>query len=670
MDCSSSDDNSEIIGGIAALKPPKKKKKKKKKKAPANPDKSVSKHPPPEKEKGKKKKKKKNMKRKDMDEYDDGGGKMPAAQTKSTSVRIMVKTRFGPAHILEIHPPGSIVVGVIKNRLVQNEFIREQHRDVINFIDAQTRILLKDGDTIEGDIQGVYVLYMVFGTDPKHTGAILPQPDIYKPTCKNSFPSVAAASAAGASSTNDGKVEETIPSYFQVSGVFTQEKGYHQIGKTSTLSVPKNCQCTYLQTFCVSPQLVDSIRGVEGGGSEFADLLLCVKIGESGSVKNAFKKFSSKRTGVCFAQQAFVMILHKANSKDVESALHTRFALKKGNVFGEFYGTTELDIHDTIAHFEHFPDAMIVFGTTKFTACTFGEKDYLPGEKGRVYRVWYKWNDEQSKVIDEVKKEHGNKNSSMPITNITCNAGDFCRALVATKIGMFGKDDDEDLKEYLRIKLLWANGMVPDVAFNFIPSANPRSDERNLHNLLQSSNVHGEWFDKDARPNPLTVYGPLFGDKPTMASRSSAHYWLSKNALCRFIDVYGTLTYRLAWELINSGAVSYDADGPEGTNKTELLSDFEDSLLQYLDPVDKTPTRDSVLCTDIKTNLLAGDYNNSDNTVTEKSMKKAKRWIKCVKVKLGNKDTFVAVSVEDAMKTFTNIFGEGKKELAEQFCDS
>eukprot|EP00986_Skeletonema_menzelii_P016885 scaffold16349_cov146-Skeletonema_menzelii.AAC.1 len=78
--------------------------------------------------------------------------------------------------------------------------------------------------------------------------------------------------------------------------------------------------------------------------------------------------------------------------------------------------------------------------------------------------------------------------------------------------------------------------------------------------------------------------------------------------------------------------------------------------------------RPSVVTTVIKTSFLADGYDSSNDTLVEKSIKNALKWSKCVKVNLRNKDTFSAITVEDALQAFTNIFGEENKGIALQIC--
>ncbi len=620
--------------------------------------------------KQKKKKKRKNSSsphrhRHDKEEgdEDDGGGKMPAKESSSMRQQdaadsICIRTSFGQCYRYE-DPSPTTTPGDVKQWLVQEKHLQAEHCDIVHFIDYQKRIVLKDDATIEY-VKGLCKLYVVFVTDQKQTGAI-GEPDIYAPTCENDFPSVAAASAAGASSLSEEKI--IIPSYFKVTGLFTEAKGYHGLGKTSTISVPEGCEVTYLQRFCITPQLLHSIRGVDSGGSDLADLLSSVKIGESGSVKDAFVKFKSKRTYICFAQQAFVMFIHQANSVDIETSLHTRFALKKGNAFGEFYeGITELDFYDTIEHFEQFPGVMIVFGTTNFTECS-SYNTALSGS-GYVYRACFALNQQQSTVINALKSR-SNEKSTLPFTEITCNTNDFCEAFVARKIGMTRKGSEEELEKYLARKLLWANGIVPTVAFNFIQSGRPGDVEKTLHNHLRSFNIHGEWFREDGRPTLQTKrYDSLFKKETHAVSRSVFHYWLTKNDFRRFISVYGILTHQIAWNLIKSGAVVFD---PNTTTTNEVLDELESAFLPFIDPVDKTPVRRSELLTRIKTEL-AGDHREiMDQTGLEASFKRAAKWGKCIKVKLGNKDSFIELTNEAALVMFEEIFGEEKRYIALRF---
>jgi hypothetical protein len=363
------------------------------------------------------------------------------------------------------------------------------------------------------------------------------------------------------------------------------------------------------------------------------------------------------------------MIFLKHNSVDVESALHCHFALLKGNALGEFYSISELHIHDIIAHFERFPDVTLVFGTTTYPKCKFGELAESPREEGKVYRVCYDWNEQQKRVIHELQRKHDREDYTMPFTDIVCNAGYFSQALLARKVGMATEVEDERLFSYLS-GLLWANGMTGQLEVNSIHSSYPRFDERAVHNGLGvSNNVNGEWFLDGARPNPSApIYDPLFDDQEsTIVSRArlgdDAYNRLTRNALQRFIGIYGTLSYELAWKLIASGAIVYEPDrlGSE-------LSEFEQSLLPFLDPADKTPVRRQVLVTyNIKTSLMGNDFNLRNDTAIEKAVENAARWGRCVKVKLGNKDTFAAIGKDAAIDAFVAIFGDNKRHMAIEF---
>lgn len=591
---------------------------------------------------------------------------------------ILVKSYFGKVETVEMPSSGSITVSDVKNKIIRTKFIREEDRGVVNFIDAQTRELLKDTDIIINE-EDVYVLYVVLGENPKHTGAIQRgDSDIYVPSCRNGFSSpdtsVAAASMGNSSTLDDSSsVDDGVweamgfPSWLTVEGVYTSEKGYQEYNP-STFTVHEDHEAAYLGTWIVPPGIVSSVREINNGGIGFADLLLSVKIGESDSFDNAMKKFHKKRTYICFAQHMFVLILHRGNSVDIESALHARFALKKGDAHGEFYCISQLDIFDTIAHFEKFPDVTIVFcRTNRFPKCTFGPTEsMIPSESGYVYRYWYKWTEQHSRVIQELKRKHGNLASTMPILNITRNAEDLCRRLEATKIGMHTCDENEDeLRHYTYKSACWANGMIDQIDCKSIYCDHPNIVEREIHNTLEDHNLGGEWFDGGVCPNPLEEeYEPLFGNvEPAVyyRNREQPCKLFTKNAFRRYVELYELLTYKLVWEQIILGAISIVG------NHDPTFSELEKLLLECLDPSDKPPLKKSDIHFVVKTDMFEDDHDSVDDTVVDNAIKNVLEKVKCIRVVLGNKNTFNAISEQDAIEIFTTIFGEDKREKAEEF---
>jgi hypothetical protein len=577
---------------------------------------------------------------------------------------ILVRSRFGMVDTVKMPPSGSITVMGVKTSLVQQHFIREEEIDIIYLIDGGTRMLLKNSDTIE-NVQGVHELYVVFGTEHEYTGA---GSYFHVPSSFN--PVAATTSVAGDANSTFNEEVMRIPSHFEVTGIFTSAGGYQRCNNPSEITVPKGSQVLYLSDFIIPPQLINCIGAIDDGGREFAKLLLIVKIGESGCFVNAMDKFFNKRTFVCFARQHFVMVLHPHNSADMESSLHLHFAMKKGNAHSEFYSISELDIHDVITHFGRAPNVKLVFGKTNHAKCRFGELD-KKGKEGRVYRVRHKWNEQQKGVMKELEIKHGNEDYEMPfMPDIICNARDFSQAVQARKVGMKTEVEVEKVHESLRYgKHLWANGMSSQLEVTTIRSMYPRHDERTIHNRLGSkNNVNGEWFLDGARINPpVEKYTPLFDDqKSVTVSRANvgedAYKMYTKHDLQRYINVYGTLSYKLAFQLLKSGAMVYDS---AKENSVSDLDDFELELLEYLDPVDKTPTKPQVLQNYLKTELLGDDYNDMNEiTRIERAVLKASEWMKCIKLNLRNKDTFVAISDDDAIDAFVAIFGDSKRNIA------
>ncbi|KAL7454753.1 hypothetical protein ACHAWC_006357 [Mediolabrus comicus] len=589
---------------------------------------------------------------------------------------ILVKSFFGKVTTIDTDPNIGLTVSAVKNEIIRTKFIREEHRGVVHFIDAQTRELMKDTDTIISD-EGVYVLYVVLGGNPKHTGAIQRgDNDIYVPTCRNGF-STPDTSAAAASVDDSSTVDDSIsvddgvweakefPSGLTVEGVYTRNEGYHEYDSSSFM-VHEDHEVTYFQMFIVPPEIVISVGEINNGGSEFADLLWSVKIGESGSFDKALKKILRKRTFICFARQMIVMIFHRGNSYDIEGALHARFALKKGAAHGEFYCPSQLDIHDTIAHFEEFPDVKIVFCTTKFPDCKFGPPDFLPSESGYVYSYFYKWSEQQSRVIQELKTKHGNLTSTMPILDdIDCNVGDLCRALEAVKIGMHTCDQNENELRKYTLSACWANGITDQIACKSIYRDHPNIDERKLHNKHKEHHLEGEWFDGYVCPYPLEeVYRPLFDvAEPIVYSRTTEQPCkrFTKNAFRRYVELYGILTYKLVWVQIVSGAISIVGD------HDPTPSELEKKVLDCMDPSDKMPLRKEEVRFIVKEDMFGDDYDSIDDTVADKAIDLALKKFRCIMVVLGNKNTFNAISEQAAIEIFTIIFGEDKRGMALEF---
>jgi hypothetical protein len=599
---------------------------------------------------------------------------------------ILVKSFLGEVTTIEVttidtDPNIGLTVSAVKNEIIRTKFIREEDSGVVHFIDAQTRELLKDTDIIPiiSD-EGVYVLYVVLGKNPKHTGAIQPgDNDIYVPTCRNGFstPDTSAAAASmddsstvdDSSSVDDGVWEgKVFPPWLTVVGVYTREEGYHEYDPSSFV-VLEDHEVTYLQMFIVPPEIISLIGEINDGGSEFADLLLSVKIGESGSFDRALKKIQRKRTYICFARQMIVMFLHRSNSYDIEGALHARFALKKGDAHGEFYCSSQLDIHDTIAHFEEFPDVKIVFCTTTFPECRFGPPtDLPPSRSGYVYRYKYKWSEQQSRVIQELKTKHGNLTSTMPILDdIDCNVGNLCRALEAVKIGMHTCDQNEDeLRRYTQVNACWANGIADRIACKSIYCDHPNIDERKLHNKVKEHHLEGEWFDGNVCPYPLEeVYRPLFDvAEPIVYSRTTEQPCkrFTKNDFRRYVELYELLTYELVWEQIVSGAISI-----VGNHDRVPSSELEEKVLHCMDPYDKSPLRKEEVRFIVKEDLFGVDHDRVSDTVVDAAIDAVRNKFRCIRVALGNKNTFNAISEQAAIEIFAIIFGEDKRGMAEEF---
>ncbi len=123
-------------------------------------------------------------------------------------------------------------------------------------------------------------------------------------------------------------------------------------------------------------------------------------------------------------------------------------------------------------------------------------------------------------------------------------------------------------------------------------------------------------------------------------------------------------THRIAWDLIKSGAVVFD---PDTTTTKEVLGELESAFLPFIDPVDKTPLRRSEIFTRIKTELACNHHKIMDPTGLKASFEKAVTWGKCIKVKLGNKDSFIELTDEAALVMFVEIFGEEKRYIALRF---
>jgi hypothetical protein len=610
-------------------------------------------------------------------------GKTTVAAAADFLPTIVVKSFLGKVTTIEVttidtDPNIGLTVSVVKNEIIRTKFIREEDRGVVHFIDAQTRELLKDTDIIPINDEGVYVLYVVLGKNPKHTGAIQPgDNDIYVPTCRNGFstPDTSAAAASmddsstvdDSSSVDDGVWEgKVFPSWLTVVGVYTREEGYHEYDPSSFV-VLEDHEVTYLQMSIVPPEIISLVGDINDGGSEFADLLLNVKIGESGSFDWAVKKFQRKRTYICFARQMIVMFLHRSNSYDIEGALHTRFALKKGDAHGECYCPSQLDIHDTIAHLEEFPDVTIVFCTTKFPELKFGPPNFPPSESGYVYRYKYEWSEQHSRVIQELKTKHGNLTSTMPILDgIDCNVGNLCRALDAVKIGMYTCDQNEDeLRRYTQKMACWANGIADRIACKSIYCDHPNIDERKLHNKVKEHHLEGEWFDGYVCPYPLEeVYRPLFDvAEPSVYSRTTEQPCkrFTKNAFRRYVELYEILTYKLVWVQIVSGAISIV--GNHNPTPTEL----EEKVLHCMDPYDKSPLRTEVVRFIVREDLFGVDHDRVSDTVVDAAIDAVGDKFRCIRVALGNKNTFNAISKQAAIEIFVIIFGEDKRGMAEEF---
>ena len=642
------------------------------------------------KKKRKTKRKKRRTKRKrspsphddDDDDDDGGGGKMPAkkssthredtADTNKTLIRIL--TLFG--HCYEYENPSSdatATAGDVKQWLVRDQPTRAEHEDFINFYHSQTRQPLEDSDAIEYDIHGLCTLFVVFGTDARQTGTI-GEHDIYAPTLQNKLPqpvvpAAAAASVAGIGASNaatGAKMEVSIPSTFEVTGMYTHDEGYCRTDNLTTFSAPIGSQVFYIQRFLITPELLQFIREVENGGNELANLLCCTKIGESESPGDGFDKFGNKRTGICFARQHFVMFIHRVNSFDIETCLHARYALKQGDAHGEFYADiTDLECFELIEHFKHYPDMIILFGMTKVQNL----RDYNTESSGEgfVYRARPTWNQRQLSVIDTMQRNHPNHDSSMPfLPTITCNTNDFRNAIRAVKFGTTQLGSVEEVGSYVGNKLLWSNGMVPSGAFNCIQRDDAGEDEKLLHNDLRPFHIVGEWFREDAT-STLEGFGGLFGDEIHTFSRTRDHFWISKNALRRSIGVYGIMTHRLVWEHIKYGSMIYFPNGRPSRKHDELNSDIVREVLQFMDPSDKYPLRRSEIIALIRLHLAAYDHKKMDDTALSKHYDTACDEIRCVKVNLGNRTSFRGIEDDEALEAFIGIFGQESRSIAESF---
>ena len=592
----------------------------------------------------------------------------------------MVLTQFGGCFEYK-NPPSNATSADVRQWLVDHKSqtnLLPVHKDVIKLIHSQTRKGLADDDVIKYFDKNSCILYAVSsGTDENLTDAE-GEADIYTPTLRNKLhnnsltpeaPAAAAvASAAGlndsdSDATDDDTVEVKIPSNFEVTGMFTYEDGYHQPDNPTTISVTQGSQVFYFQRFLITPGILQRI--VEEGGNELANLLCCTKIGESGSPEDGFDKFGIKRTGICFARLHFVMFILRVNSLDIETCLHSRFALKQGDAHGEFYAElTDLDFFEMIEHFKRYHGMTILFGMTKVQ--NLQDYNTASSGKGFVYRARPKWNNQQLSVIDAMQRNHPNENSSMPfLPTITCNTNAFRDAIHAIKIGMTKRGSVEEVGSYLGNKLLWSNGMVPSGAFNCIECDDAGEDEKTLHHDLQSFHIVGEWFKGDAT-STLTEFDSLFNGESHTFSRSRDHFWLSKNALRRSIDFYGIMTYRLVWEHIKHGAMIYFPNGKPGRSNDDLSS-IAQAVLPFMDPRDRYPLRRSEILDLIRFNMAANDYERMDEEAVKKDYTKADGYIKRIKVKLGNRSSFTGIDNNAAIDAFVAIFGEESRSICEQF---